>query len=229
MSLTINATPRDDQGKGASRRLRRDEKIPAIVYGAKKAPNAITLDMHEITHFLENDDAYTSVLDLVVDKKKEPVIIKDLQRHPAKNCITHIDFLRINLKKAIITSIPLHFVGEEDNEALRLGAVVNQFVTNVEISCLPGDLPHGIDVNISALNIGDSLSLTDLVMPEGVLLTALQHDDVEAYNQSIVAVQEARIMEEPEEEIVDSEDADADAQTSDDAEDAQDGEDNSDS
>jgi len=228
MSLTIKATLRDDQGKGASRRLRRDEKVPAIVYGANKAPNAITLDMHEITHFLENDDAYTSVLDLTIDKKKEPVIIKDLQRHPAKNSITHVDFLRINLKQAIITSIPLHFVGEEDNDALRIGAILNQFVTNVEISCLPGDLPHGIDVDISSLSIGDSLSLTDLVMPEGVVLTALQHDDVEAYNQSVVAVQEARIMEEPEEDIVDSESTDADAQASDDADDTQDGEDNSD-
>lgn len=228
MSLTIKATLRDDQGKGASRRLRRDEKVPAIVYGANKAPNAITLDMHEITHFLENDDAYTSVLDLAIDKKKEPVIIKDLQRHPAKNSITHVDFLRINLKQAIITSIPLHFVGEEDNDALRIGAILNQFVTNVEISCLPGDLPHGIDVDISSLSIGDSLSLTDLVMPEGVVLTALQHDDVEAYNQSVVAVQEARIMEEPEEDIVDSESTDADAQASDDADDTQDGEDNSD-
>jgi large subunit ribosomal protein L25 len=89
MSMTINATARDDQGKGASRRLRREEQVPGIVYGAGKEPSAISLNIHEITHLLENDDAYTSVLDLSIDKKVEPVIVKDLQRHPAKNTVTH--------------------------------------------------------------------------------------------------------------------------------------------
>ncbi|TEU25161.1 MAG: 50S ribosomal protein L25, partial [Gammaproteobacteria bacterium] len=120
MSMTINATARDDQGKGASRRLRREEKVPGIVYGAGKAPSTISLNIHEVTHLLENDDAYTSVLDLSIDKKVEPVIIKDLQRHPAKNTVTHVDLLRINMKQTIVTSIPLNFTGSDDNEAIRL-------------------------------------------------------------------------------------------------------------
>lgn len=201
MSLTINALTRGDQGKGASRRLRRNHKIPAIVYGAGKAPSNITLDVFEITHLLENEESYTSVLDLVVDKKKEAVIIKDLQRHPAKNIITHVDFLRINLKQAIVTSIPLHFNGEENNEAMHLGAVLNQFITSVEVSCLPTDLPHAIDVDISNLAMGEHVSLTGLNMPKGVVITALTHGDIEAYDQSVVAVQEPRKMAEIEEEV----------------------------
>ncbi len=200
MSLTINALTRGDQGKGVSRRLRRNHKIPAIVYGTGKTPNSITLDIFEITHLLGNEESYTSVLDLVVDKKKEAVIIKDLQRHPAKNIVTHVDFLRINLKQAIVTSIPLHFNSEEDNEAMRLGAVLNQFITSVEVSCLPTDLPHAIDVDISNLAMGEHISLTDLNMPKGVVITALTHGDIEAHDQSVVAVQEPRKMAEIEKE-----------------------------
>jgi large subunit ribosomal protein L25 len=205
MSMTINATTRDDQGKGASRRLRREEQVPAIVYGAGKNPSAITLNIHEITHLLEKEEAFTSVLDLVIDKKIEPVIVKDLQRHPAKNCITHVDLLRINMKKAIVTSIPLHFIGEDDNEAMRLGAILNHFVNSIEVSCLPADLPNGIDVDISDLAIGDHISLTGLNIPEGVTITALTHGDIEAHDQSVVAVQEPKIMAEEEEEVVDVE------------------------
>jgi len=205
MSITINATARDDQGKGASRRLRREEKIPAIVYGAGKEPSAISLNIHEITHLLENDDAYTSVLDLSIDKKVEPVIIKDLQRHPAKNTVTHVDLLRINMKQAIVTSIPLNFTGSDDNEALRLGAILNQFVNAVEVSCLPADMPNGIEVDVSSLALGDHISLTGLNMPEGVTLTALTHGDIEAHDQSVVAVQEAKIMAEIEEEVIEAE------------------------
>jgi len=205
MGMIINATTRDDQGKGASRRLRREEKIPAIVYGAGKEPSAISLNIHEITHLLENDDAYTSVLDLSIDKKVEPVIIKDLQRHPAKNTVTHVDLLRINMKQAIVTSIPLNFTGSDDNEALRLGALLNQFINTVEVSCLPADMPNGIEVDISNLVLGDHISLTGLNMPEGVTLTALTHGDIEAHDQSVVAVQEAKVMAEIEEEAIEAE------------------------
>ena len=205
MGMIINATTRDDQGKGASRRLRREEKIPAIVYGAGKEPSAISLNIHEITHLLENDDAYTSVLDLSIDKKVEPVIIKDLQRHPAKNTVTHVDLLRINMKQAIVTSIPLNFTGSDDNEALRLGAILNQFINAVEVSCLPADMPNGIEVDISNLALGDHISLTGVNMPEGVTLTALTHGDIEAHDQSVVAVQEAKVMAEIEEEVIEAE------------------------
>lgn len=200
MSLTINATKREDQGKGASRRLRRAEQVPAIIYGAGKAPSNITLSIHEITHLLEKEESYNSVLDLMVGKKKEAVIIKDLQRHPAKNIVTHVDFLRVNLKQALVTNVPLHFLGSDDNESIRLGAILNQFVTSVEVSCLPADLPTAIDVDITNLALGDHISLTGLEMPKGVTLTALTHGDIEAHDQSVVAVQEAKKMAEVEDD-----------------------------
>lgn len=197
---------RNDQGKGASRRLRRQEQVPAIVYGAGKTPNTVSLNLHEITHLLENEQTYTSVIDLIVDKKTEPVIIKDLQRHPAKNLVAHIDFLRVDMKKEIVTSVPLHFIGEEDNDAIRLGAILNQFVTAIEVSCLPADLPHAIKVDISNLAMDAHISLTSLEIPKGVTVTALTRGDIETHDQSVVAVQEPRLMaKEVEKEVVDTE------------------------
>jgi len=175
MSITVNAIERKDQGKGASRRLRKEEKVPSIIYGGKAAPKMISLSIHEITHLLEDENTFTSVLDLVVGKETDSVVLKDIQRHPAKNVVTHIDFLRVDAKQTLVTTTPLHFIGVEENEALRLGNMLNQFVVSVEISCLPKDLPHGIDVDVTKLEIGDHLSLTDLVLPEGVVITSLQH------------------------------------------------------
>ena len=205
MSITVNATEREDQGKGAIRRLRKEEKVPSIIYGGKKEPQMVTLSIHEITHLLEDENTFTSVLDLVVGESTDSVVLKDIQRHPAKNTITHVDFLRVDAKQTLVTTTPLHFVGVEENEALRLGNMLNQFVVSIEISCLPKDLPHGIDVDVSSLEVGDHLSLTDLVLPEGVVINALQHEDVEAHDQTVCSVSEPKVVEEEEEIIEDGE------------------------
>ena len=205
MSITVNATEREDQGKGASRRLRKEEKVPSIIYGGKKEPQMVTLSIHEITHLLEDENTFTSVLDLVIGESTDSVVLKDIQRHPAKNTITHVDFLRVDAKQTLVTTTPLHFVGVEENEALRLGNMLNQFVVSIEISCLPKDLPHGIDVDVSSLEVGDHLSLTDLVLPEGVVINALQHEDVEAHDQTVCSVSEPKVVEEEEEIIEDGE------------------------
>lgn len=205
MSITVNAIERKDQGKGASRRLRKEEKVPSIIYGGKKEPQMVTLSIHEITHLLEDENTFTSVLDLVVGESTDSVVLKDIQRHPAKNTITHVDFLRVDAKQTLVTTTPLHFVGVEENEALRLGNMLNQFVVSIEISCLPKDLPHGIDVDVSSLEVGDHLSLTDLVLPEGVVINALQHEDVEAHDQTVCSVSEPKVVEEEEEIIEDGE------------------------
>jgi len=205
MSITVNASEREDQGKGASRRLRKEEKVPSIIYGGKQDPQMITLSIHEITHLLEDENTFTSVLDLMVGKTKESVVLKDIQRHPAKNTITHVDFLRVDAKQTLVTTTPLHFVGIEENEALRVGNMLNQFVVSIEISCLPKDLPHGIDVDVTNLAVGDHLSLTDLVLPEGVIINALQHEDVEAHDQTVCSVSEPKVIEEEEEIIEDGE------------------------
>jgi len=200
MSITVNALVREDQGKGASRRLRKEEKVPSIIYGGTKEPLMISLNIHEITHLLEDENTFTSVLDLVVGKSKDSVVIKDIQRHPAKNTVFHVDFLRVDAKHALITTTPLHYIGMEENEALKLGNMLNQFVVSIEISCLPQDLPHGINVDVTNLELGEHLTLTDLILPEGVIITSLQHEDVEAHDQTICSVSEPKIIEEEEEE-----------------------------
>ena len=223
MSITVNATEREDQGKGASRRLRKEEKVPSIIYGGKKNPLMVTLSIHEITHLLEDENTFTSVLDLVVGKSTESVVLKDIQRHPAKNTITHVDFLRVDAKQTLVTTTPLHFVGMEENEALRLGNMLNQFVVSVEISCLPKDLPHGIDVDVTNLAVGDHLSLTDLVLPEGVTINALQHEDVEAHDQTVCSVSEPKVIEEEEEIIGDGESEEGGEDSAEDSADSADG------
>ena len=212
MSITVNALVREDQGKGASRRLRKEEKVPSIIYGGTKEPLMISLNIHEITHLLEDEDTFTSVLDLVVGKSKDSVVIKDIQRHPAKNTVFHVDFLRVDAKHALITTTPLHYIGMEENEALRLGNMLNQFVVSIEISCLPQDLPHGINVDVTNLELGEHLTLTDLILPEGVIITSLQHEDVEAHDQTICSVSEPKIIEEDEEESLESGDSEADGE-----------------
>ena len=223
MSITVNATEREDQGKGASRRLRKEEKVPSIIYGGKKDPLMVTLSIHEITHLLEDENTFTSVLDLVVGKSTESVVLKDIQRHPAKNTITHVDFLRVDAKQTLVTTTPLHFIGMEENEALRLGNMLNQFVVSVEISCLPKDLPHGIDVDVTSLEVGDHLSLTDLVLPEGVIINALQHEDVEAHDQTVCSVSEPKVIEEEEEIIEDGESEEGGEDSAEDSADSADG------
>ena len=215
MSITVNALVREDQGKGASRRLRKEEKVPSIIYGGTKEPLMISLNIHEITHLLEDEDTFTSVLDLVVGKSKDSVVIKDIQRHPAKNTVFHVDFLRVDAKHALITTTPLHFIGMEENEAIRLGNMLNQFVVSIEISCLPQDLPHGINVDVTNLELGEHLTLTDLILPEGVIITSLQHEDIEAHDQTICSVSEPKLIveeEEEEEEGLESGDSEADGE-----------------
>ena len=218
---------REDQGKGASRRLRKEEKVPSIVYGGTKEPLMISLNIHEITHLLEDENTFTSVLDLVVGKSKDSVVIKDIQRHPAKNTVFHVDFLRVDAKHALITTTPLHFIGVEENEAIRLGNMLNQFVVSIEISCLPQDLPHGINVDVTNLELGEHLTLTDLILPEGVIITSLQHEDIEAHDQTICSVSEPKLIveeEEEEEEGLESGDSEADGEyQSDGSDDSKDG------
>ena len=205
---------REDQGKGASRRLRKEEKVPSIIYGGTKEPLMISLNIHEITHLLEDENTFTSVLDLVVGKSKDSVVIKDIQRHPAKNTVFHVDFLRVDAKHALITTTPLHFIGVEENEAIRLGNMLNQFVVSIEISCLPQDLPHGINVDVTNLELGEHLTLTDLILPEGVIITSLQHEDIEAHDQTVCSVSEPKLIveEEEEEEGLESGDSEADGE-----------------
>ncbi len=170
-TFEIEAEPRTDAGKGASRRLRRTHRVPGIVYGGGKEPAMISLAHNELFHHLENEAFYSHVLTLKVGERAvERVVLKDLQRHPAKPILLHVDFQRVAEGEKLRMLVPLHFVNEAASPGIQRGGQVSHALTEVEILCYPKDLPEYIDVDVSGLGIGDSLHLSDLVLPEGVEL-----------------------------------------------------------
>ncbi len=169
----INAQSRDDAGKGASRRLRRTNQIPGIVYGGKSEPKMISLAHNELMLHLENEAFYSHILNLKIDGKGEQVILKDLQRHPAKPIVLHADFQRVSAKSKLRTSVPLHFIGEDVAPGIKMGGAISHSITSVEILCLPKDLPEYIEVDMSEMEIGGSVHMSELNLPEGVEIPAL--------------------------------------------------------
>jgi len=178
MSLTLNATVRDDMGKGASRRLRHANKFPAVVYGAGKDPVSITLIQKDVQHELPNEDFYSQVLSLVIDGNAEDVLLRDIQHHPYKQEVMHMDFIRVDPKHVVHVHTPLHFVGEELSPGVKTeNGVVSHIVMEVEMECLPKNIPHFIEVDLSGMHVGDIIHLSDLKLPEGVSVLALKQGE----------------------------------------------------
>jgi large subunit ribosomal protein L25 len=172
---------REDQGKGASRRLRHKGKVPAIIYGAGRQPRALVFDHNKVLHKLENESFYSSVLNIKVGDKTQAAILKDLQRHPAKHMIMHMDFQRIVDDVEIKMNVPLHFMNEEAAVGVKQGGgSVSRLMNDVEISCLPKDLPEYIEVDIAELELDAMLHLSDIKLPAGVEIPMLaqgpEHD-----------------------------------------------------
>ena len=174
-SFEIQAEVRSDEGKGASRRLRRTEdKIPAIIYGGEKTPQSITLIRKDLEKMLENEAFYTSILDMNVAGDHQQAILKDLQRHPAKNLVMHADFMRVEANKAIKVNVPLHFINEEKCVGVKIGGgMIQHQATDLEVQCLPADIPEYVEVDMLEVEIGQIIHLSDLKLPEGVVSTAL--------------------------------------------------------
>ncbi|HPA01491.1 MAG TPA: 50S ribosomal protein L25/general stress protein Ctc, partial [Chiayiivirga sp.] len=178
---TIKATGRNVEGKGASRRLRRAAQLPAIVYGGSAAPQAIQIEHEAIWLASHHEWFYSSILSLDIDGKVEQVLLRDMQRHPYKQLIMHLDFQRVDASQALRTKVQLRFLGQEKSVAGKTGGVIIMHeLTEVEVSCLPKDLPEAIDVDLSELAIGQVVHLSDLKLPAGVEIPALklgkQHD-----------------------------------------------------
>ena len=170
----LKVQPRDNLGKNASRRLRRSGRIPGTVYGANKEPQSISLSHDDVLHQLDREAFYSSILTINIDAEREQVVLKDLQRHPYKPEILHIDFLRIDEKQKITMRVPLHFINEHLCPGVKSGGgVVSRVMTELEISCLPGDLPEYIDVDLANVELGETIHLSDIVLPEGVEIHAL--------------------------------------------------------
>jgi len=193
----LDAEPRGDVGKGASRRLRREGKLPGVVYGSKKDAKCITLKHNVVMHQLENEAFYSHILTLNIGKEKEQVILKDLQRHPYKPTLLHIDFQRIDEKEKLTIRVPIHFINESKCVGVKQGGgVISHIMNEMEISCLPKDLPEFIEVDLENVDLGDAVHLGDLKLPEGVECYALVHGGVA--DQPVVTVHLPRVAEEEE-------------------------------
>jgi len=197
MSIELNAELRTDMGKGASRRLRRTNKLPAIVYGFGKDPEKLTLEQKDVQHELQQEAFYTQVLELNIGGKKQDVLLRDLQHHPFRQEILHMDFQRVDAKIEMHVNIPLHFIGEDVAPGVKHeGGAVSHIVSEVEIVCLPNDIPEFIEVDLSEMHVGDILHLSDLKIPKGVEVLALKHD--EEHDTAVASVHARKVAEEPE-------------------------------
>jgi large subunit ribosomal protein L25 len=204
----VQAELRTDEGKGASRRLRHAGTVPAIVYGGEDAPMSIALDHNRFLRHLQEEAFYAHILTLVVDGEKQQVVLKDLQRHPASDTrIMHADFLRINANQSMTMTVRLHFLGEDIAPGVKEGGLVSHLMTDVEIACLPKDLPEYIEVDVSALDLDHSIHLSEIALPKGVTLTALTHmpdEELEegersSYDQAIVNIHTPRVISDEDE------------------------------
>jgi large subunit ribosomal protein L25 len=187
----IPAESRADEGKGASRRLRQTGKVPAIVYGGSDAPANIQLDHNTVWLASHNEWFYSAILDLKLDGKAQKVLLRDMQRHPFKPQLMHLDFQRVDENKAIRIRVPLHFLNQEKSPAGKMsGILISHSLTDVEISCLPRDLPEYIEVDLGELEVGDIVHMSDLKLPNGVEIPELRLG--KEHDAAVVTAQELR-------------------------------------
>ena len=191
---------RDDMGKGASRRLRREGKVPAILYGGGRPPRNLAFDHNRVIQQLENESFYSSVLSVKVGDKEQAVILKDLQRHPARRQILHMDLQRIREDEEIRMNVPIHFLNEDIAVGVKEGGgKVSHLMTDVEVVCLPKHLPEYLEVDVADVELNEMRYISDIPLPEGVTIPALAQG--EEANQPIVSIQIIKevIIEEEEE------------------------------
>lgn len=198
-NFKLDASVRTDLGKGASRRLRREDKLPGIIYGGEEAPVSITLDHNKVNNSADFEAFYSHVLEINLDGKVVEVLVKDMQRHPFKPKITHIDFQRVIAGQDVHTNVPLHFVNEEASAAVKAGGIAEHHVTEIEVTCLPKNLPEFIEVDMAGVEMGQTLHLSDLTLPAGVSSVELAKND-EAHDLAVVTVKPAPKAAEAEED-----------------------------
>ena len=197
MKIEINAKERKSKGTGASRRLRHEGTTPGILYGGVKDAISLEIDTKELFMQFRHEAFHASILTLNLEGKKESVILRDFQMHPVRNNIQHIDFQRINENEKISVKVPFHFVNEETAPGVKIeGGLVSHIMTEIDISCLPKDLPQYIEVDLGELAMGESIHLSEVTVPEGVELTSLTDEN----DPAITSISKPKVV--VEEEIV---------------------------
>ena len=185
-NFVVDAQPRNDEGKGASRRLRRTGMVPAVIYGGSKEPQSVALSLNVMLQHVEHEAFFSHILDINVAGTSEKAVVKDIQMHPFKPIIMHIDFQRVDENSVIRMHVPIHFVGEESAPGIKSGAVFTHQLTSVDVSCAAGKLPEFIELDVSGMNMGDSLHLSDIKLPAGVEIVELSHG--EEHNLPVVTI-----------------------------------------
>jgi large subunit ribosomal protein L25 len=197
ITYQVGADSRHDQGKGASRRLRRAGKVPAVLYGGQGGPRSITLDHQQLLTLIDKEKFYSSIISVNVDAQPQPAIIRDVQMHPAKNAVVHVDLQRVVETEKLRIHLPIHFKGEAVAPGVKTqGGIVSHLMQDVEISCLPADLPDFLELDLSAMNLNETRLLGDVPLPAGVTIPELAHR-----NPPVVSVHSPRAAE-PEPEAV---------------------------
>jgi large subunit ribosomal protein L25 len=192
ISFTFGADARAAQGKGASRRLRHAGKVPAILYGGGQEAEALTLDQRNLLTMIENERFYSSIVRIQINGRNQEAIVKDIQMHPAKNLVVHVDLQRVQESEQIRIRLPIHFKNEAVSPGVKLqGGVVSHMRADVEVVCLPKDLPEFIELDLAAMNINDTKYLADLPLPAGVTIPELAHR-----NAAVVSIHSPRAQEE---------------------------------
>jgi len=208
MSFELNATLREDQGKGASRRLRHANLLPAVIYGGGEDAVSITLLQKDIQHKLPDESFYSQVLSLNIEGKTEDVLIRDIQHHPYKMEVMHMDFIRIDAKKVVHVFSQLHFSGEDVAPGIKHeDGVISHVMTEVEVVCLPGKIPEFIPVDLSEMHVGDIIHLSDLKLPEGVEVLVLKQG--EEHDTAVASMHVRKVVEEVEDEAPEAPEAPA--------------------
>jgi large subunit ribosomal protein L25 len=195
--IEVNAMPRSLQGTGASRRLRGEAKVPGILYGGEQPAQNIELDHNSLFHQLKQESFHASILSMNLDGKKDRVLLRDVQMHPWKQMILHVDFQRVSANKKIHMKVPLHFINAEIAPGVKSGGIVSHVMNEIDITCLPDALPEYIEVDLQALELGNSVHLGDLKIPEGVESVQLVRGD----DAVVATVQVPRVIAEPEPEV----------------------------
>jgi len=193
-SNVINAEIREDVGKGASRRLRHQGKVPAVIYGGQKDPATLTLEHDPLMHAASNESFYSSILEIrVADGRTQKVVVRDVHHHPFRLQIMHLDFMRVSAEEILKISVPIHYINEEESDAGKAsGVIIQHLVTEVEIAALPANLPEYLSVDLTRLDDGGVVMLSEIKLPEGVEIPALTGEDDDVMIANTVHVKESQ-------------------------------------
>ncbi len=219
----LTAEIREKLGKGASRRLRRENKVPGVLYGAGRPAWSLTFEKFELDRNLLEETFYASIITLTLDGKEQKVFLRDLQRHPAKEYVTHMDLMRVRDDVEMVLTLPIHLLNDETSVGVKAGGLLMRNMPDIEIACLPAYLPESIEIDIAELEMGDALHISDITFPEGVVSTIMRHAQMEAdadeeydihsADQSVVSINEPKAAEEIEDDAPEAPETEVDGET----------------